>query len=92
MLHCLKLRQPSHIISHGWIITKEGKMSKSLGNVVDPYVLIDEYGADMLRYYLIKEIQIENDSVFDLNLFHETYNNDLANTFGNLVSRFHGMI
>lgn len=92
LLKSLKLRQPTKIISHGWIITKEGKMSKSLGNVVDPVEYINEYGADALRYYLLKNIPITSDGVFSKDLFINTYNSDLANNFGNLFSRSLGMI
>jgi methionyl-tRNA synthetase len=67
-------------------------MSKSLGNVVDPFLYIDEFGSDPLRYYLMKEISIANDGIFDHGLFIECYNSDLANNYGNLVSRFIGMV
>jgi methionyl-tRNA synthetase len=66
-------------------------MSKSLGNVVDPKKYLEEFGSDPLRYYLTKEINIENDGVFSRDLFIGIFNNDLANTYGNLVSRFIGM-
>jgi methionyl-tRNA synthetase len=91
MLHCLKLRQPTKVISHGWIITDQGKMSKSIGNVIDPSEYIRDFGSDALRYYLMKEMNIERDGVFSHDLFLECFNADLANTFGNLVSRFIGM-
>lgn len=92
LLKSLKLKQPTKIISHGWIITKEGKMSKSLGNVVDPAEYVNKYGADALRYYLLKNIPITSDGVFSNDLFINTYNADLANNFGNLFSRSLGMI
>ena len=92
LLKCLNLKQPSKIISHGWIITKEGKMSKSLGNVVDPVEYIEKYGADALRYYLLKNIPISSDGIFSNELFVNTFNSDLANNFGNLFSRSLGMI
>jgi methionyl-tRNA synthetase len=67
-------------------------MSKSLDNVIDPFVYINEFGSDPLRYYLMKEISIANDGIFDRGLFIECYNSDLANNYGNLVSRFIGMV
>lgn len=88
----MDLRLPSTILSHGWIITKEGKMSKSLGNVIDPKELISKYGSDALRYFLMKEISITSDGVFDEVLFAEIFNSDLANNIGNLCSRTIGML
>jgi methionyl-tRNA synthetase len=67
-------------------------MSKSLGNVINPLDYIKQFGIDSLRYYLMKEIPLENDGVFSHELFIELYNSDLANIYGNLVSRFLGMI
>lgn len=92
MLHCLNLRQPTKIISHGWVITDQGKMSKSIGNVIDPVKYINEFGSDALRYFLIKEMSVERDGIFNHELFLECFNADLANTYGNLVSRFIGMV
>jgi methionyl-tRNA synthetase len=66
-------------------------MSKSLGNVIDPIAYIEEFGPDALRYYLMAEISIEKDGVFTRESFINVYNNDLANIYGNLVSRFLGM-
>ncbi|MCF0227557.1 MAG: methionine--tRNA ligase, partial [Malacoplasma sp.] len=92
MLHCLNLNQPSRLVSHGWIVTKEGKMSKSLGNVVDPFKIVEERGADFLRYFLLKTIKIENDGIYSEDLTIELFNNDLANNYGNFISRSLGMI
>ncbi len=88
----LDLPLPNTIISHGWIVTKEGKMSKSLGNVIDPYYLIDTYGSDALRYFLMKEFSVFNDNVFCEDTFVEIFNADLANNVGNLTSRLLGML
>jgi methionyl-tRNA synthetase len=68
------------------------KMSKSFNNVVDPNALVDKYGSDLVRYYLTKEFLIENDNNFSLKKMQELYNNDLANNYGNLVSRLIGMV
>jgi methionyl-tRNA synthetase len=68
------------------------KMSKSLGNVIDPNNLINKYGRDIVRYYLLKEMSLETDTNFSENLLLDTFNADLANIFGNLVSRFIGMV
>lgn len=88
----LGIRLPSTILSHGWIITKEGKMSKSLGNVIDPVQVIANYGSDALRYYLMSDLGLFRDSVFsDQNLI-ETFNTHLANNYGNMVTRTIGML
>lgn len=92
ILNCLNLRLPSRIISHGWIITSQGKMSKSLGNVIDPVKYINEFGADSLKYFLLKNIPIDNDGIFSHDLFINTINNDLANNYSNFISRSLGMI
>ena len=91
-LHTLGLRLPSKIISHGWIVTPEGKMSKSLGNVIDPNEYIDAYGSDALRFFFVKGLILENDSIFSKDRFIEVYNTYLANTIGNLANRVHSMV
>lgn len=92
ILEMLELRKPSKYISHGWIITEQGKMSKSLGNVLDPFYFIKKYGRDAFRFYLLKELSLKDDSVFSEELFVTTFNKDLANNVGNLFSRLIGMV
>lgn len=91
-LHALDVKLPTKIISHGWIVTKTGKMSKSFGNVIDPIQIINEYGRDCLRYYLIKDMSLTNDNIFYVPSMLATYNGDLANNVGNLISRTIGML
>lgn len=92
ILKMLDLPLPNKIISHGWIITDTGKMSKSLGNVINPNDVINKYGRDAFRYFLIKEISLKDDSVFSDQKFVTTYNTNLANNYGNIVNRTIGMI
>ncbi|MEF9985087.1 MAG: methionine--tRNA ligase [Malacoplasma sp.] len=92
LLKIMNLNQPTKILSHGWIVTKEGKMSKSLGNVIDPFSLISKYGSDTLRYSLIKDISLKEDSTFSIEKLEICYNTDLANNYGNLISRIKGLI
>lgn len=92
ILKMLDLPLPTKIISHGWIITKEGKMSKSKGNVLDPMYFVDKYGKDTFRYFLAKEISLKEDSVFSKDLLVSIHNSDLANNYGNLVSRTIGLL
>ncbi|HHX79771.1 MAG TPA: methionine--tRNA ligase [Acholeplasmataceae bacterium] len=77
---------------HGWVLMKEGKMSKSKGNVIYPRDVINRYGLDSLRYYLLREMPLGNDCIFSYDKFIEKYNVDLANDLGNLVSRTISMI
>ena len=91
-LHALNLPLPTTIISHGWITTPEGKMSKSLGNVIDPVELLKTFNREILRYYFIKDMSLESDNVFSLEALIGTYNGDLANNYGNLISRSLGML
>ncbi|MDE7221783.1 MAG: methionine--tRNA ligase, partial [Ureaplasma sp.] len=91
-LNSLSLNLPTKIYAHGWIVTKEGKMSKSLGNVIDPFELISNYSRDAVRYFFIKEINPIRDGIFSNDIFIETINTDLANNIGNLVNRTIGML
>ena len=87
MLMSAGLPPTKQIVIHGFINVGGQKMSKSLGNVIDPLIIVDEYGADALRYYLARHINPFEDSDFTMEKFKETYNADLANGLGNLVSR-----
>ncbi len=86
-LMAAKLPLPKRIFGHGWILSDEKKMSKSLGNILDPIDIIENYGIDQLRYYLIKEVSLGNDGNVSLNNLKNCINNDLANNYGNLCQR-----
>ena len=92
MLMSAKLPLPLGIFAHGWWLSGESKMSKSLGNVVDPLGLIEEYGVDPVRYYLMREMVLGQDANFTMASFIKRYNSDLANDFGNLLSRVSNLL
>lgn len=92
MLMALDLPLPKHLAVHGWITFNGQKMSKSLGNVVDPFVLGERYGADAIRYHILREMALGADSSFSNEIMINRINSDLANGFGNLVSRTVAMV
>ena len=83
---------PKKIFGHGWILSDDKKMSKSLGNILDPIEIIENYGIDQLRYYLIKEVSLGNDGSISLKNLKNCINNDLANNYGNLCQRVFAFI
>lgn len=82
---------PKNLLIHGYILMGDQKMSKSLGNAIDPMMLAEQYGVDQVRYYLMRQIPITQDSMFDLKSLEDHLNADLANTLGNLLRRIVGL-
>ena len=92
MLMSAGIELPKTIFAHGWWLMEDEKMSKSTGNVINPMDLIDEYGVDPVRYYLMREMVLGQDANFTIKSFINRYNSDLANDFGNLLSRVSTLI
>ncbi len=82
-----KIKPPSRVFGHGWILSGEEKMSKSKGNILNPLEIIKKYGVDELRYYLMKEVPHGSDGTISLKNLENCINSDLANNYGNLCQR-----
>ena len=91
-LFAAKLAPPKRVYGHGWILSDDKKMSKSLGNILDPIEIINKYGIDQLRYYLVKEVSLGNDGSISMENLKNCINNDLANNYGNLCQRVFSFI
>ena len=92
MLMSMEMPLPKKVYGHGWLVIDGGKMSKSKGNVVDPYLLADMFGVDALRFFLLRTFPFGSDGTFSNELLISTINTDLANDLGNLVSRTTAMV
>jgi methionyl-tRNA synthetase len=87
-----EIEVPKHVFIHGYLLMDEHKMSKSLGNVIDPFQVMDLYGTDALRYYLLREVSFGQDGSISTEGFENRYTTELANEYGNLASRILAMV
>lgn len=92
ILMALEIPVRFKLLAHGWVLMRAGKMSKSKGNVIYPLDIVERYGLDALRFFLIKEMPLGNDAIFSYDRFIEVFNNSLVNDLGNLLSRTTAMI